>query len=51
MIKKRFKDRPDEEGPEQLFLKKISKIPVWNDYTPEEQKRLKEIFINRYKTS
>ena len=34
---------------EKLFAEKIAKIPVWNDYTPEEQARLKEIFMRSKK--
>ncbi len=43
--------RTDDDGqprdPETLWQEKISKIPVWNDYTPQEQQRLKEIFMKR----
>jgi hypothetical protein len=54
MIKNRFQGvnksgchPPDE--PERLFLEKIAKIPVWDDYSPEEQQRLKEIFLQSRK--
>ncbi|MDR1168439.1 MAG: hypothetical protein LBK53_06095 [Heliobacteriaceae bacterium] len=44
-----FEDGSDfrEKELEKSFIEKIEKIPVWTDYTEDEQKELIRVFVER----